>query len=141
MDNKDRFCPMNPNTNKIPAAFPAWVAWLAFSIGLTGAVFVRLILVAKAYWPDMIRPFWYIAILGNMIFFLFRAFITYRRKGLIARLNLLEKLQNKNSLCPQDYMALRYLITSLYTSKEMWNYAVIFILSILAIVWDLVFGS
>lgn len=142
MDDKGRFCPMDYDSrNMIPAPFPAWVTWLAFTVGLAGAVFLRLILVAKAYWPGMIRPFWYLAICGNMLFFLFRAYITRRRKRLISGLHLLDKLRDEQSLCPQDYSALRYLVISLNASKEMWNYAVIFILSVLAILWDIAFGS
>jgi hypothetical protein len=142
MDDKGRFCPMgNDNSKMIPAPFPAWVTWLAFTVGLTGAIFLRLILVAKAYWPGMIRPFWYIAIVGNMLFFLFRAYITQRRKRLISGLCLLDKLQDEKSLCQEDYHALRYLVISLNASKEMWNYAVIFILSVIAILWDIAFGS
>lgn len=131
----------NDSSKMIPAPFPAWVTWFAFSVGLAGAVFLRLILVAKAYWPWLIRLFWYIAILGNMFFFLFRAYITQRRKRLISRLHLLDKLKDEKSLCPEDYQALRYLVVSLNASKEMWNYAVIFVLSVLAILWDIAFGS
>ncbi|MGQ9744651.1 MAG: hypothetical protein ACUVQV_01370 [Dissulfurimicrobium sp.] len=101
MNDKGRFCPMDNNT-----PFPAWVTWLVFSIGLVGAVSLRLILVAKPYWPGMIRPLWYIAICGNMLFFLFRAYITQRRKRFISGLCLLDKLQDERSLCPQDYHAL-----------------------------------
>lgn len=141
MDNKNCCCPVDSNTNNIPAPFPVWVTWFAFAVGLTGALFLRLILVAKAYWPGMIRPFWYIAILGNMLFFLFRAYITKRRKRLISDLHLLDKLQDEKGLCQEDYRALRYLVVSLNASKEMWNYAVIFVLSVLAILWDIAFGS
>ncbi|MGQ9499234.1 MAG: hypothetical protein ACUVQ6_02500 [Dissulfurimicrobium sp.] len=136
MNDKGRFCPMDNNT-----PFPAWVTWFVFSIGLVGAVSLRLILVAKPYWPGMIRPLWYIAICGNMLFFLFRAYITQRRKRFISGLCLLDKLQDERSLCPQDYHALRYLVISLNASKEMWNYAIIFVLSVFAILWDIAFGS
>lgn len=38
----------------IPHRFPEWVTWLFFGIGLTGAISLRLILVAKAYNPELI---------------------------------------------------------------------------------------
>ena len=123
----------------IPHRMPEWVTWAAFGVGLTGAIALRLILVAKAYWPDLIRPLWYIGICGNMLFFLFRTYITQRRRRLVARLKLLEKLRRQEPLCPEEYEALKYLVSSLYVSKERWNYFVIFFFSFLAIGWDLFF--
>ncbi|MEZ0328500.1 MAG: hypothetical protein ABWK15_02870 [Dissulfuribacterales bacterium] len=127
--------------NTLPKRLPAWVAWLAFAVGFTGAVSLRLILVAKAYKPELIRLFWYLGVVGNMLFFLFRAYITHRRKRLILGLNLLQKLEPGQTLCPQDYHALRYVLSSLVTSKEMWNYAIIFVFSVLAILWDIWFEA
>ena len=121
----------------IPKRLPNWVTWLAFSVGLTGAVSLRLILIAKAYKPELIRLFWYIGVLGNMCFFMFRSFITYRRRHLILELDLLNKLRSHAPLSENDYQAVHYLVSSLYISKERWNYFVIFFFSLLAICWDL----
>lgn len=122
---------------ELPSRLPEWVTWIAFAVGLTGAVSLRLILIAKLYQPELIRLFWYIGIIGNMCFFLFRAFITYRRRRLILATGLMEKLKDRTALSGQDYQALKYLISSLYISKERWNYFVIFFFSFLAIGWDL----
>ncbi len=122
---------------KVPSRFPGWVTWLAFSVGLTGSISLRLILIAKAYHPELIRLFWYIGVCGNMVFFLFRSFITRRRRRLITGLDLVEKLRSRGRLHPEDYEALRYLVGSLDASKEQWNYLVIFLCSIAAIAWDL----
>jgi hypothetical protein len=126
-----------PHPSEVPARFAGWVTWLAFGIGLAGATSLRLILVAKAYHPELIRLFWYIGVCGNMPFFLFRSYITYRRRHLITELGLLEKLEDEGRLCPEDYQALRYLLSSLIASKERWNYVIISILSLAAIAWDL----
>lgn len=121
----------------VPSRFPSWITWFAFMVGLTGAVSLRLILVAKAYKPELIRLFWYMGVCGNMLFFMFRTFVSQRRLRLITKLELQKKLLNEDSLCPQDYKALRYLVESLHSSKERWNYAIIFFFSIIAITWDL----
>ncbi len=126
---------------QVPSKYPSWVTWTAFGVGLTGAISLRLILVAKEYRPEMVRLLWYLGVCGNMLFFLFRAFITQRRRRLITTLYLQEKLKEERLLSPEDYHALRYLVGSLYTSKERWNYAVIFVFSIMAIVWDLATGG
>jgi predicted membrane channel-forming protein YqfA (hemolysin III family) len=123
---------------EVPHRLPSWVTWLAFFTGLTGSLSLRLILVAKQYQPELVRLFWYIGVVGNMIFFLFRSYISHRRRRLIAALSLQEKLKEHRPLTEQDYQAIYYLISSLYISKERWNYAVIFFFSMLAIVWDVV---
>jgi len=127
----------NNGSSKIPSSYPDWVTWLAFGIGLTGAISLRLILIAKAYQPELIRVFWYVGVCGNMLFFLFRSYITHRRRRLIAELGLLKKLQQNDKLYSEDYQALRYLVSSLHSSKERWNYLVISVCSLAAIAWDL----
>lgn len=112
---------MNSGTSKplpVPSRYPAWVAWAAFGVGLTGAISLRLILVAEEYRPELVRLLWYLGICGNMLFFMFRAFITNRRRRLIKTLELQTKLLNEDSFCSEDYQALRYLVSSLCASKE-----------------------
>ena len=130
-------CPIDFDKNIIPTRLPNWTIWLAFFIGLSGAISLRLILIAKAYKPEMIRLLWYIAVCCNMAFFLFRTYITNRRRRLIISLNLMEKLNKEESLCPQDFAALRYLIASIYLSKEIYNYLIIFLFSLIAIFVDI----
>ncbi len=131
-------CPVNEGKESpIPSRYPSWVTWLAFAVGLAGAISLRLILIAKEYRPELVRLLWYVGVCGNMLFFMFRAFITQRRRRLITDLRLRDKLREEHSLCPEDYEALRYLVDSLYASKERWNYVVIFIFSLMAIAWDL----
>ncbi len=55
-------------------------------------------------------------------------------------LRLVEKLKDRNNLRPEDYDAIKYIISSLSASKEQWNYAVIFVFSMAAIAWDLWFS-
>ncbi|WP_022853646.1 hypothetical protein [Thermodesulfatator atlanticus] len=122
----------------VPHRFPSWVPWAAFLIGICGAISLRLILIAKAYnRPDLITLFWYLGVCGNMIFFMFRAYVTARRKKTIEELRLLEKLEKKEKLSDEDFEALRYLVSSIKVSKERWNYVVIFVFSLAAIFWDL----
>ncbi len=121
----------------IPHRFPEWVTWLAFGLGLTGAISLRLILIAKAYRPELIDLFWYIGVGGNMIFFMFRSYVSARRRRTIEELDLLGKLERGAELSPTDLKALRYIVASVQVSKERWNYLVIFVCSLAAILWDL----
>ena len=72
-----------------------------------------------------------------MLFFMFRSYITNRRRRTIERLRLLEKLESRTPLNEEDLSALRYLVASIKVSKERWNYLVIFVCSLAAIFWDL----
>ncbi|MFO8241113.1 MAG: hypothetical protein R6T90_08955 [Dissulfuribacterales bacterium] len=135
--NADNSHYTNNGLSKVPTSYPEWVTWLAFGIGLTGAISLRLILIAKAYQPELVRVFWYIGVCGNMVFFLFRSYITHRRRRLITELGLINKLQQKCQLCSEDFHALHYLVSSIHSSKERWNYLVIFVCSLAAIAWDL----
>ncbi len=121
----------------IPHRFPTWITWLAFGVGLTAAISLRLILVAKVYRPELISLFWYIGVCGNMLFFSFRTYITHRRRRVIRELALLEKLKKRNELQESDWEALYYIVSSVYVSKERFNYLIIFIFSLAAIGWDL----
>ncbi len=123
----------------VPHRFPSWVTWFAFAIGLTGAISLRLILVAKAYKPELITFFWYLGVCGNMVFFMFRSYISSRRRRTIEELRLLEKLEKRRPLSEEDLQALKYLVASIKVSKERWNYAIIFVCSLAAIFWDLWF--
>ncbi len=62
-------CTIEIDKNLIPSRLPDWIIWLAFLVGLIGASALRLILIAKAYKPELIRPLWYMAVCCNMIFF------------------------------------------------------------------------
>ena len=128
---------MSNKRKEIPTRFPSWVPWAAFAVGLAGAVSLRLILLADAYRPELIRLFWYLGVVGNMFFFLFRSYITIRRTRLIKDLELLKKLEDGSPLDATEYKAVKYLVASLKVSKELWNYAVITIFSLLAIAWDI----
>jgi len=79
----------------------------------------------------------YLGVCGNMVFFSFRFYVAGRRRRVIEELSLLEKLEAKKPLTPEELRALHYLVSSLKVSKERWNYVIIFTCSLAAIAWDL----
>jgi hypothetical protein len=80
---------------------------------------------------------WYFGVLGYMVFFIYRYFISLRRKRVVARTEILEKLRGAEVLSADDRAAALYLLSSIQKSPEDWNYLAIFILSAVAIVIDL----
>jgi len=121
-----------------PRAFPKSVATIAFFIGLISAVSFRAIILVQYFSPLLVRALWYVAVITNFLFFLFRYHISRKRKRAINAQNLIAKLQTQEPLTREDREGLTYLLTSIERSHENWNYLSIFILSALAIIIDVI---
>ncbi|MEW5895192.1 MAG: hypothetical protein AB1650_05500 [Candidatus Omnitrophota bacterium] len=122
--------------NKLKA-FPKSVAISFFLIGLFSTLSFRLIIIVQHSSPSLVRIFWYLAVLSNLIFFLFRYHISCKRKYAIQECSLIEKLRTEQPLNARDREALAYLLTSIDRSYENLNYLSIFILSAVAILVDI----
>ena len=108
-----------------------------FVLGLLSSVAFRAIILFQKYSPTWVRPVWYFGVIGYMLFFMYRYYISLRRKRTIAQSGIIEKIRSGDSLSPEDREATLYLLNSVRKSQEDWNYLAIFILSILAIGLDL----
>jgi hypothetical protein len=67
--------------------------------------------------------------------------ITERRRHAIRDSGLIQKLEAGEVLAPDDKQNALYLLKSISASRENWNYAGIFILSIAAIILDIILAS
>ncbi|MFP4473146.1 MAG: hypothetical protein ACLFPX_04640 [Candidatus Omnitrophota bacterium] len=121
----------------MPKAFPKPVATMFFLIGLISAISFRIIIIVQHFHPAWVRIFWYLAVITNIIFFLFRYHIALKRKRAVNSTVISQKLQTGQPLAPQDRDALLYLLTSINRSRENLNYLSLFILSLIAIVIDI----
>ncbi len=115
---------------------PTWVVYLFFGIGVVSAGAVRAILFFQEKDPFIAKVIWYVAIIGYMIFFFYRYVISRKRKRIVKKYNLLDKLKN-NQIGQEECEALTYVVSSVDKSKENLNYSIIFIFSIVAILVDL----
>lgn len=86
--------------------------------------------------PSLVAPVWYFGVCGYMIFFLYRFYITVKRKRAIRDHQLIEKVSAGQCLEGRDREVLMYLLTSICVSREHINYYIIFTLSIVAIAVD-----
>jgi hypothetical protein len=120
---------------------PKFVVYLFFVIGLLAATSFRLLIVFKYLSPELFRPIWYIGVLGYLSFFLYRFLITERRRHAIRDSGLIEKLGAGEVLEPDDKQNALYLLKSISASREHWNYLGIFVLSIAAIIVDVILAS
>jgi hypothetical protein len=108
-----------------------------FLIGLLSSVAFRAIILLQKYSPGWVRPVWYFGVVGYMVFFMYRYYISQRRKRTIAHSGIIEKIRAGTTLRGEDREAALYLLKSVRASQEDWNYLAIFVLSIAAIALDL----
>ncbi|MDO8746552.1 MAG: hypothetical protein Q7J70_02695 [Thermodesulfovibrionales bacterium] len=123
--------------NRRPHIMPKYVIYGFFVIGLISAIAFRAIIVFQHLEPSWVRPVWYAGIIGYIFFFLYRYRITKKRKKAIDDFQLIDKVKANACLTEEDREIVLYLLSSIKSSPEDLNYAIIFILSILAILADI----
>lgn len=121
-----------------PHTVPRYVIFGFFILGLVSAIAYRAIVVMQHIDPQWVRPVWYMGTVGYLLFFLYRYSISRKRKHTIRDYQLIEKVKASACLTANDREAVVYLLQSLKKSMEDRNYFIIFILSIIAIIVDLI---
>jgi len=121
----------------VPKIIPKPVIAGFFLLGVMSSVAFRAIIIFQKLKPGWVRPTWYFGVLGYMAFFIYRYYISLRRKRVIARAGIIAKLQRAETLSEDDRQAALYLLSSIQKSPEDWNYLAIFVLSAAAIAIDL----
>ena len=120
-----------------PKIIPQPVIIAFFVLGLLSSVAFRAIILFQKWNPAWVRPVWYFGVIGYMLFFMYRYYISQRRKRTITQSNIIEKIRDGRPLSDDDRAATLYLLNSIRRSQEDWNYLAIFVLSIVAIALDL----
>jgi hypothetical protein len=124
-----------------PHIVPKYVVYSFFLLGLVSAIAFRAIIIFQHLEPSLVRTVWYIGTAGYFLFFLYRYRITRKRKKAVEEFQLIEKIRAHACLRDEDREVLLYLLSSVKRSLEDINYAVIFLLSILAVAADLFLSS
>lgn len=125
---------MNKNNLSV---LPRWVILLFFWIGLTAAVCIRSLAVVSRIDADATIWVWRFAMVCYIFFFGYRYWIGRRRRGVVANNRLIERIEASEGLDPELREPLLYILRSILRSKELFNYAVIFLLSLIALTIDL----
>jgi hypothetical protein len=121
-----------------PEIVPPSTIHFFFLIGLLSSISFRLLIVFQHIAPALIRPTWYAGVIGYVIFFLYRYFISRKRKNAIKEYDLIAKIMGSN-LSEEDKQVSTYLLSSIQKSPENLNYFFIFSLSAVAVVFDILF--
>lgn len=107
---------------------------LFFWSGIIATVAYRIIVVLNNYSSTWVSIAWYIGTIGFIIYFIHRYDISNKRANLIVDNKLAYKVKNNKALTDKDREALIYILQTLKTTKEKWNYIVIFATSGLALI-------
>ncbi|MBT8041774.1 MAG: hypothetical protein KJN98_01245 [Pontiella sp.] len=115
---------------------PRGVIYLFLWIGLSAAIAVRSLMILNRFNPAAAVWVWRFAMLSYSIFFGYRLIIGRRRRRAIVTKNLISKLKGDRPLDPATRAATVYILESIMRSKELFNYAFICLLSLIAFVID-----
>ncbi len=138
MDEQLKRLPQKENKKNHPHTVPKYVIYGFFVLGLISAIAFRIIIIFQHINPAWVRPLWYAGVLGYLLFFLYRYSISKKRKRAVTDFELIEKVKANACLSEEDREVIIYLLSSIKKSLEDMNYYIIFILSILAIIVDIV---
>lgn len=120
-----------------PHTLPPSVIYCFFALGILSAIAFRAIIILQRFEPSWVRPVWYVGVFGYMVFFLYRFYISKKRKRAIEDFQLIEKVKTKACLTDEDREVVIYLLSSIKKSPENVNYFIIFLLSMMAITVDI----
>ena len=123
---------------KLPHTVPGYISYGFFFLGILSAIAFRIIIIFQRLEPEWVRPVWYIGVFGYIGFFMYRYAIARKRKKVIRDFELIEKVRANACLSDEEREVTTYLLSSLKKSHEDINYLIIFLLSIVAILIDLV---
>jgi len=112
---------------------------LFFLIGIIATLAYRIIIVLNFYSPNWVKVSWYIGTVGFVLYFGHRFDAQRRRVKLISDYGLDKAVKKVKGIGPKQKEALNHVIRTTYASKSRWNSAVIFILSILALIVGIIF--
>lgn len=107
--------------------------WFFFWTGIIATVAYRIINILGHYNQQWVLIAWYIGTIGFILYFAHRYQISERRAKVIQDFQLTSKVEQLAGASEADRQALLYVLHSLESSKEKWNYIVIFVVSGLAL--------
>lgn len=116
-----------------PQPHPRIVREFYFWAGIIATLAYRIIIVLNNIDAAWVQISWYIGTVGFIVYFIHRYEISNKRAELITENQLAQKIDERKELTDEDRAALGYILRTLKTTKEKWNYIVIFVSSGIAL--------
>jgi len=105
-----------------------------FWAGIIATIAYRIIIVLNNYSSTLVMISWYVGTIGFIVYFIHRYQISQKRQRLIIKHDLSDKINKSCELSEEDKSALHYILSTLKSTKEKWNYIFIFVMSGLALI-------
>lgn len=121
-----------------PKVHSSAVRWSFFWIGILATFSYRIIIILNNVSDTWLNVAWYVGTVGFIIYFIHRFDVSRRRAALITERSLYEKIRNNAPLSEEDRVALNYILGTLRSTKEKWNFVFIFTTSGIALVIGLI---
>ena len=119
---------------------PRWVIHFFLWLGLSAGIAVRSLMLLNRANPEAAIWVWRFAMFSYTIFFGYRYIIARRRRRVVTTYKLEQEIAAVEELDPQSRAATLYILRSITRSKELFNYAFICILSLIALALDFIAG-
>lgn len=113
----------------IPVPHHPAVRLTFFWSGVIATICYRAIIFFSDANPALLKGAWYIGTVGFIVYFAHRYQIAQRRSALLRRYNLAQKVPQLQELTPEERQAMTYVFQTLGSSREKWNYILIFVSS------------
>jgi len=118
----------------VPTLHSKPVRLLYFWIGIAATAAYRAIIFFTNANPVLLKVTWYVGTIGFVLYFAHRYQVSGRRARAIEEYKLTEKIPQLSELTPEERAALSYVLSTLRSTKEKWNYVFIFATSAIALI-------
>lgn len=123
--------------NGITGKNSAVISLVFFVVGIIGAIGFRVVLILNRIDPIYASVSWYVAVVSYLFFYGYRLYIDNKRREIVVRNGLRRKV-SENVLSERDRDSLGRVLDSLLVSKARWNYLILFIMSVLVLIIQLI---
>jgi hypothetical protein len=117
----------------IGGKYSGLLAWIFFILGIIGAVGLRFVLIIQNFNPLYAKVSWYVAMGAFLFFYLYRYIIEDKRRKIIQKNQLIEKVE-QNNIGPEEKESILKILNSIMVSKSKLNFLILFILTIAAMI-------
>jgi len=113
-------------------------SWVFLFIGLIATIAIRLVNLVIDYGQFWAKLFWYIGVVGFLVYFLYKFRQDRAVQNELKNLKLADKLLLKEKLSDTDYEFLKTAVCRLKSNKDTINYFFIFFTSAIALILGVV---
>ncbi len=106
-----------------------------FWSGIVATFCYRIIVVLNNYSTLWSTISWYVGTVGFIIYFAHRFEVSEKRYELLKKYKILGKIKRSKDFSPVEKEASEYVLGTLLSTKERWNFIFIFVASTIALIW------